>query len=292
MIFGERLKELRMKYGLTQLQLSSILDISKSNVSKYEAGSVEPNLDILKHIATYFNVSSDYLLGISDNIIDEQNVEWRFPVVQNRLGTILANFRKKQNLTENDFASILGITAELEISLEQGQYIPSMDLIKKISSATKYEIDFITGATNKTSIPGESLEINGISFDTHYFESENHFRTRFDELCIKHQITSENASEYLGFSDKEYTDVRWNRMPTLSELLRIAYAFNVSMDYLIGKVDTPFTNLSSDELDLILNYRDCIEPYKANIRERAEKLSANSMIESSVAADEKIKEAK
>ncbi len=64
MNFGNVLKELRNKHGLTQLQLAEILDISKSNISKYEAGSVEPNIDTLTHIATYFNVPTDYLLGI------------------------------------------------------------------------------------------------------------------------------------------------------------------------------------------------------------------------------------
>lgn len=64
MNFGNVLKELRSKHGLTQLQLANILDISKSNISKYEAGSIEPNIDTLTHIATYFNVPTDYLLGI------------------------------------------------------------------------------------------------------------------------------------------------------------------------------------------------------------------------------------
>ena len=64
MNFGNILKDLRNKHGLTQLQLAKILDISKSNISKYEAGSVEPNIDTLTHIANYFDVPTDYLLGI------------------------------------------------------------------------------------------------------------------------------------------------------------------------------------------------------------------------------------
>lgn len=64
MNFGNILKDLRNKRGLTQLQLAKILDISKSNISKYEAGSVEPNIDTLTHIANYFDVPTDYLLGI------------------------------------------------------------------------------------------------------------------------------------------------------------------------------------------------------------------------------------
>ena len=66
MNFGERLRELRIENGLTQLQLAQILGISKSNISKYEAGNVEPNLDIITNVAIQFCVSTDYLLGLSD----------------------------------------------------------------------------------------------------------------------------------------------------------------------------------------------------------------------------------
>ena len=64
MNFGIRLKELRTQKKLTQLQMAEILDTSKSNISKYEAGSVEPNLETLTKISRYFDVPVDYLLRI------------------------------------------------------------------------------------------------------------------------------------------------------------------------------------------------------------------------------------
>lgn len=51
-------------------------------------------------------------------------------------------------------------------------------------------------------------------------------------------------------------------MPTLSELLRISYGLGLSLDYLVGRTDIPNIDLSSDEVELLINYRDCIEPYK------------------------------
>ena len=74
-------------------------------------------------------------------------------------------------------------------------------------------------------------------------------------------------------------------MPTLSELLKISYAFNVSVDYLIGKTDSLIVSLTDDELELLLNYRDCKDNYKKNLRQRANDLSIAS-IDHSVAADE------
>ncbi len=63
MDFGIRLKALRVERKLTQLQMAKILDVSKSNISKYEGGTVEPNLETLIKISKYFDVPTDYLLG-------------------------------------------------------------------------------------------------------------------------------------------------------------------------------------------------------------------------------------
>lgn len=290
MSFGERLKELRIEDGLTQIQLAEILDVSKSNISKYEAGSVEPNLEIIIKIALHFAVDTDYLLGLTNKRIKDTDLEWRFPHAQNRLGSILARYREKEMLSISNFAKKLDISEPLEEQLEQGQYVPSMPLIERISKTTGYEIDYLTGANNRSNIPlDDFLEIDSKKASIHLFELDNHFRSRFEELCIKHRIDKENVLDTLHISYEDFLDIRWNRMPTLPELLRLAYAFNVSIDYLIGKTDTPFSSLSKDELELVLNYRDCIEPYKQNIRERASTLSYESIKNSSVAADEQLK---
>lgn len=70
MDFGNILKTLRETEHLTQKQMSEILGVSKSNISKYEAGTVEPNIDTLKRYAGYFNVSTDYLLGLKKSNSD------------------------------------------------------------------------------------------------------------------------------------------------------------------------------------------------------------------------------
>ena len=66
MDFGNKIKTLREQSGLTQKQMSEILGVAKSNISKYEANTVEPNMDTLKKIAAYFGVSLDVLLRTED----------------------------------------------------------------------------------------------------------------------------------------------------------------------------------------------------------------------------------
>ena len=51
---------------MTQEELGKIVGQTKSNISKYETGALEPGNDTLIKIAKYFNVSLDYLMGNSD----------------------------------------------------------------------------------------------------------------------------------------------------------------------------------------------------------------------------------
>lgn len=61
-----RIKDLRIESNLTQEELSKILRVSRGNVSKYENESLDISSDKLKILADFFNVSTDYLLGIAN----------------------------------------------------------------------------------------------------------------------------------------------------------------------------------------------------------------------------------
>lgn len=61
-----RIKQLREKRGLIQEILAVELGITQQMLSKYERDVTLIKVDILKKIAAYFNVTTDYLLGVSD----------------------------------------------------------------------------------------------------------------------------------------------------------------------------------------------------------------------------------
>ncbi len=61
-----RIKELRENRRLIQAILASELNITQQSLSKYERDITTIKIDILKSIAEYFNVTTDYLLGVSD----------------------------------------------------------------------------------------------------------------------------------------------------------------------------------------------------------------------------------
>ena len=58
-----RLKELRAERNLYQKDIASMLGIDRTTYAKYETGDSEPNFETLKKIAEIFNVTTDYLLG-------------------------------------------------------------------------------------------------------------------------------------------------------------------------------------------------------------------------------------
>ena len=63
---GKKLKKLRSEKLLTQAQVASIVGVTKSVISAYETEIRYPSYDILKKLASLFNVSSDYLLGLDN----------------------------------------------------------------------------------------------------------------------------------------------------------------------------------------------------------------------------------
>ncbi len=69
---GKRLKNLRLERDLTidmmvyDLKSKFNIEISKANISRWENGISEPSLHYVRYLCKYFNVSLDYLIGLTD----------------------------------------------------------------------------------------------------------------------------------------------------------------------------------------------------------------------------------
>lgn len=62
--FTAKLKEARKKSGLTQQEVADKLNTSQSNITKYETGALEPNIETIKQLAEIYKVSTDWLFDI------------------------------------------------------------------------------------------------------------------------------------------------------------------------------------------------------------------------------------
>ena len=66
MYINNKLKQLRKQKGISQEEAAHLLDVSLSSYQKYERekNSVTPSLEVLIKLATLYNVTTDYLLGL------------------------------------------------------------------------------------------------------------------------------------------------------------------------------------------------------------------------------------
>lgn len=68
MSFGERLKNLRNEKEKTQLEVAKYVGVEFQTIYKYEKNISSPSPEVLIKLAEYFNTSTDYLLGVSNDL--------------------------------------------------------------------------------------------------------------------------------------------------------------------------------------------------------------------------------
>ena len=66
-MIGELIAELRKDLRLKQTDVAAYLGVSAGTISNYECGRYEPDLGTVRQLSRLFNVTSDYLLGLTDN---------------------------------------------------------------------------------------------------------------------------------------------------------------------------------------------------------------------------------
>lgn len=130
MEFNQKLQELRRQKNLTQEELAEQLFVSRTAVSKWESGRGYPNLDSLKAIAKFFNVTIDELLSGEELLtVSEED-----------------NKQKQQHLCDIIF-SLLDIGALLLVFLpffgqKENGIIESVSLLSLTGSASYLTISY------------------------------------------------------------------------------------------------------------------------------------------------------
>lgn len=127
-IFGKRTSELRKERGLSQAELAAELDISRTSVNLYESASRAPDITVLARYASFFSVTSDYLLGLSDNRTSEN------AAVGDKLGLSDKSIERLRALTEkaNEAVPSKGLVLSLKkvyVDSAKGQLFAVNELI-------------------------------------------------------------------------------------------------------------------------------------------------------------------
>ena len=82
MTLGKRIKECRLKKGMTQEALAEILFTKKSTISEYENDKIDLKYSVLKEIAKALDTSVSYLSGEQDEDIDDEVMQMAIALQQ------------------------------------------------------------------------------------------------------------------------------------------------------------------------------------------------------------------
>ena len=140
--FSERLKELIYEEDLNPQRFAQKIGVRPTAITRYINCERCPSIETLVKIADYFNCSTDYVLGITENTNSSFKV---CPPFSERLQYLIEfykfpspkAFRKDLNLSKSRFNEWL-----------KGTRVPSLDNIIKISEGLECSVDFVLGREN------------------------------------------------------------------------------------------------------------------------------------------------
>jgi len=157
---SDRIKELRLSADMTQEEFGKKFGIVKSTVSLYESGKSTPNDELKKQICDYFNISVDYLLGVSDDKhrnspSDDKGFFFFFFFDDKDLQEVFVSALKTALETQNMTVSELCEKTEIDVDTCNqyltGEHAPTLEHLVELSKALDVSIDYLLGQVPKIS---------------------------------------------------------------------------------------------------------------------------------------------
>lgn len=242
-MFWDRFYSLCLENNTRPNPVAKALGFSSAACTKWKNGT-NPSLDVVEKIAKYFNVTSDYLIGITD---DKQQV---VPTV---------DLDKIDEMTE------LPVPSKISV-----KFRGSLDAIQKVE-------DFLRESSGEYYME----EIKKVPEDEKMDSS--FFWETFKKLCKKVNKSPNAVCKELGFSAATATHWKNNKKPSWASLKKIAEYFDVSVDYLLGEqnqqktaADAPplspeqqkilvyCSDLSDEDLGKVLEYIELLHMRRKN----------------------------
>ncbi|MGN1135033.1 MAG: helix-turn-helix domain-containing protein [Oscillospiraceae bacterium] len=166
-IFSKRLVQLREDRGITQQTLADDLKITRQSLSLYEKAERTINIDLLVKIANYFDVSTDYLMGLSNNENNQKNMD------DITIGEAAKTAETLTGLNQNTISKLLNLNMNLK------EYI---EVINELFEHNELLIDFFVRLFELASFSYVSLKCTedlGIQKDYRHMADENRYRLHF-----------------------------------------------------------------------------------------------------------------
>lgn len=241
---SDRIKELRLSRHMTQTDFGNVFGIVKSTISLYESGKSTPNDQIKTKICEYFDVSMDYLLGLTN----ERNT-YSSAIENGALACDaelpLRYWINKTGLGYDEVAEKLGIEEALLDDYCSGLNMP-LNVLVELAELCNVSTDCLLGLREQ-SRPRCDGELP--------FQFDPEISRRLKEEARNMDMSYSELASTLGIEEKEiHNFFEYGFVPHISVFARIAEYFLVSSDYLLNRTGSHLT-VKSDEEELLKAYR-------------------------------------
>lgn len=125
------MRELRKSRRMTMKEFGERFNLAESTISGYENGTRKPDIDQIKKFAIFFEVTTDYLLGVE------------------LFGHRLGNARRDKKMIAIDIAKKIDIPVETYKKYEQDLAVPDDNTLVKIATLLDVSSDYLFGRTNQ-----------------------------------------------------------------------------------------------------------------------------------------------
>ena len=145
MMYKDRLKQIRERLGIKQVDIANMLNVSKACYCQYEQ---QKDIMPLKHlilVANYLNVSLDFLFDFTD--INQYNINNNIEL--KKVGFRLKELRKTNNLTQAKLAENLNIAKSMIGAYEHGDFLISTHALYTLCKTYKISADYLLGKIDK-----------------------------------------------------------------------------------------------------------------------------------------------
>ena len=136
-----RMKDLREDNDLTQQDIANYLKVTRGTYSMYECGSNIIPLHLLDKLSLKYQVSIDYLVGLSNEKNDKNIKEMNFDVMCQRL----KEERDKNYLSQQNVSKSIGITQSHYATYENGHNTIPITRLIKLSKLYNVSLDYLMG---------------------------------------------------------------------------------------------------------------------------------------------------
>lgn len=245
---ADRIKELRLSKHMTQTDFGNVFGIVKSTISLYESGKSTPNDQIKTKICEYFDVSMDYLLGLTDTKSPYGAVAYSDEKsnLDEAIGSSLNYWIFKTQYGYDEIAEMLGITEKLLKDYCSGAESPSLNILVKLSEICGVSTDCLLGLREKSRKP-DNGEMP--------FRFDPEISRRLKEQAAAMNESNSFLADILGIEENEvFNFFEYGFVPNIMVFVKIVEHFLVSSDYLLNRTGSTLT-VQADEDDLLRSYR-------------------------------------